>query len=166
MKVRGGKKIPHDIRSRFVVITKLQDPFNFYNHDEYYNTFRDDLEYLYKYITNRGPMTEADQRRSVQNKADYVRTGRRVEPREIAQIKAFQMAQTRFQKMGQDESVEITEELPQLFSCSLRKPPTMSLKNMLRVLCINLTNPPTKTLIELHHCDKLSLLSDSDTTPS
>ena len=44
---------PDDKSPRFVIVTKLQDPFNRYNYPCFESNFRDDLEYLYEYIKDR-----------------------------------------------------------------------------------------------------------------
>ena len=89
---RRGKKFPPDIRPRFVVITKLQDPFNYYRLARYYNTFRDDLDYLYLYISSRCPMTDDDRKRSVESKLTLEREGRQIEAQEMVRFEAYQMA--------------------------------------------------------------------------
>ncbi|MFW9798561.1 MAG: hypothetical protein ACFFE2_16095, partial [Candidatus Thorarchaeota archaeon] len=78
--VRGGKEFQPDIRPRFVVITKIQDPFNFYGLSRYYKSFRDDSDYLYLYISTRCPMTEADRDRSLETKIELQREGIRIDP--------------------------------------------------------------------------------------
>lgn len=90
--IRRGKDFPPDIRPRFVVITKLQDPFNYYNLPRYYNTFRDDLDYLYMYISSRCPMTEEDRRRSLESKIELQREGYHMEPQAQVRFEATQMA--------------------------------------------------------------------------
>lgn len=90
--IRRGKEFPPDVRPRFVVITKLQDPFNYYNLPRYYDTFRDDLDYLYLYISSRCPMTEEDRRRSLESKIELQREGYHIEPQAQFRFEAAQMA--------------------------------------------------------------------------
>ncbi len=90
--IRGGKEFPPDIRPRFVVITKLQDPFNYYSHLEYYHTFRDNLDYLYLYINKRCPMTEQDRIRSLESKIELQREGYSMEPQVQMIFEATQRA--------------------------------------------------------------------------
>jgi len=78
--IRRKKEFPPDIRPRFVVITKLQDPFNYYDHPGYYHSFRDDLEYLYLYISKRCPMTEVDRKRSLESKIELQKEGYHMDP--------------------------------------------------------------------------------------
>ncbi|MFX0108614.1 MAG: hypothetical protein ACFE7R_10040, partial [Candidatus Hodarchaeota archaeon] len=114
---RGGKKIPPDIRPRFVIITKMQDPFNFYNYDkdEFYDTFRDDIEYLYRYITDRCPMDPTIRELSGIAMVGLERRGRKVGPKEYAQIEQRIMERVRQQPVSitikpEDEDEEPEEE--------------------------------------------------------
>ncbi|MFQ5832738.1 MAG: hypothetical protein ACE5H4_08555, partial [Candidatus Thorarchaeota archaeon] len=78
-----------DVRPRFVVITKLQDPFNFYNHPgNYYDTFRDDLEYLYVYINHRCSFTPEDREAGALVKEVAQRLDFHYEPQDMAELEA------------------------------------------------------------------------------
>lgn len=72
-----------DIRPRFVIITKMQDPFNFYEYDSFLKTYRDDLEYLYEYITTRCPITEDQSAAMIEAKEKAAERGVKLTPRVI-----------------------------------------------------------------------------------
>jgi hypothetical protein len=83
---RGAEEFQPDIRPRLVVITKLQDPFNFYGLARYYESFRDDSDYLYLYISTRCPMTDIDRDRSLESWIRLLRFASRL-PRDHLQTK-------------------------------------------------------------------------------
>jgi hypothetical protein len=103
---RGAEEFQPDIRPRLVVITKLQDPFNFYGLSRYYESFRDDSDYLYLYISTRCPMTDADRDRSLESKIEFQKEGIQMDP--TAQVR-FEVAQRSF--TDQEDPVSFAQDL-------------------------------------------------------
>jgi hypothetical protein len=124
---RRGEKFQTDIRPRFVVITKLQDPFNHYGHDDYDESFRDDPEYLYLYISTRCVISEAEEDLSLETTSAFEEEGIDLHPTARAR---FSVAQREL--ADHEDPLSLTQDLIRELEDKERKVTTKQIEEFLR----------------------------------